>query len=265
MKSYFIISLDTEVDWGYRAYPGSKMYNLLKNNKSLALESIYRFIDLFEKYNIPATWAIVGRLFYDFPEIIDNITSNPIDHEIGYHSFSHIRFSDCDEKTADSELEMALKISKMYGIKFDSFVFPENAINHVHLLKKYGFKIYRSYNLAGMSINKNIIRRSYNFALSKLISPPVEPKWDDGIYELPSSMMLHDISLFSRTLPIRAKMGIKKSINEGKIFHIFIHPEDIILKPQLFSQMEDILKYLSEKRKNDEIRTITMGKLAGIL
>lgn len=56
---YLIISLDFELHWGrYDKYPLSQVGDYYKQTRL----AIPRILDLFEKYNIHATWATVGSL-----------------------------------------------------------------------------------------------------------------------------------------------------------------------------------------------------------
>jgi len=261
MSSSFILSLDTELHWGYNFYPNSREFKLLKKEESRTISAINDVLHLLDDYDIPATWAIVGKIFLDHPELIDKIISSPIKHDIGYHSFSHIKFSSCDHEIAEREIIMGLEIANNYNISFKSFVYPENDINHLDILKKYGFLIYRGPNFAGRSLNKPLHVRSLNFAISKFFSPPVKPLWRDGIWEIPSSMIFNDPFLKS-TLPLRAKTGIANCINRNEIFHIFMHPEDVLLKPKLIDQLEEVLKFIDEKRMENKIEVITMKDLA---
>lgn len=192
-KPNFIISLDTELFWGYAGYPSSDVVSLMKNDNRKVRGCVDLLLSLFEKHNIPATWAVVGHLFLDHCEcedgiphrnmprfradwysadpctdiqrdplnygkdIAEKILSNRIEHEIGYHSFSHVVFSEYRREVAEAEIKEGLKLAKKeFGLTLKSFVFPENKIGHVDILKKYGFKIYRGYNLAGKSIGKSL-------------------------------------------------------------------------------------------------------------
>lgn len=264
MKTYFIISLDTELHWGYSLYPHSKMAKILQREEDKAINAIEDLLRLFEKYNIPATWAVVGHLFLEHPEIIEKILSSSVEHEMGYHSFSHSRFSECTSEIAETEIQKGIELAKDYGITLKSFVFPENKIGHLDMLKKYGFQIYRGANLAGESINKSLPIRAINFAVSKIVSPSVEPIWRDGIWEIPSSMMFYD-PLFPHTLVLRAKLGIEKAIKNAKIFHIFAHPEDLIVNPTLINKLEEVLKFVAKNRDENKLEVITMGELSSLL
>ena len=124
----FIISLDVELLWGAALHPTSKTASMLRNDNTRGRGNIDLLLSLFEKYDIPATWAIVGHLFLDHcqsengtphqsmprfrdnwysvdpcsdiqqdplyygKDIIEKVMSSPVGHEIGYHSFSHVPF-----------------------------------------------------------------------------------------------------------------------------------------------------------------------------
>jgi peptidoglycan/xylan/chitin deacetylase (PgdA/CDA1 family) len=66
-KAIFIISLDTELAWGTR---GSKKY--LEHYQETR-KIIDRLLNLFNKYEIKATWAMVGHLFLDQCKKIDGV------------------------------------------------------------------------------------------------------------------------------------------------------------------------------------------------
>ena len=296
----FIISLDVELIWGYISEPTNKSISLMKNDDKNGRGCIDSLLNLFEKHNIPATWAVVGHLFLDHCEcedgvphkdmprfkedwyssdpctdiqrdplyygrdIVEKILSNRIEHEIGYHSFSHIVFSECSGEVAEAEIKEGIKLAKGFGIMLKSFVFPENKFGHVDILKEYGFQIYRGPNLAGKNVNKILPVRTLNFAVSKIITPPVEPIWREGICELPSSMMFSD-SLFPFTLVLRAELGIRKAIREKKIFHIFLHPESLIADPLLEKKLDKLLAFVAKRRDEEKLQVMTMSDLASIL
>ena len=264
----FIISLDTELIWGYVAYLPSKAVSLMENDDTKVRGCIDTLLNLFEKHNIPATWAVVGHLFLDHCEcedgtshkdmprfkedwystdpctdiqrdplyygkdIVEKILSNQIEHEIGYHSFSHVVFSECSREVAEAEIKEGIKLAKEFGITFKSFVFPENKVGHVDVLKENGFKIYRGENLGRCDINQSFLIRKFNGGIDKMIAPPAEPKWMDGIWEIPSSMSFCDPQIKLSILP-RAKLGLYRAIQSKKVFHVFLHPHNLLMYPSL--------------------------------
>lgn len=292
----FIISLDVELLWGHVSNPQGKIASLLSKDEKKGRGAIDILMSIFERHCIPATWAVVGHLFLDHcrkegiphedmprfrddwyswdpctdinesplfygKDIIEKILSSPVKHEIGYHSFSHVPFSECSKEVADAEVRKGIELAEELGIKLRSFVFPRNKIGNVDILREQGFHIYRGANLAGKNVNKGLPIRAANFALSKLIAPGVEPIWRDGLWEIPSSMIFSDPFL-PQTLVLRAKLGMRKAIREAKVFHIFLHPEDLLADPALSDKLDRLLASVSQKRDRGRLQVVTMGEFA---
>jgi len=291
-KAIFIFSLDTELLWGYRADPFNNIVSLMKKDPSHCRQSLDFLLDLLEKYNIPSTWAIVGHLFLDHCEnegdeiyedmpkdwyafdpcssinesslyygkdIVEKILSNRIDHEIGYHSFSHKIFSECTKEVAVAEIEKGVYLAKQYGITLNSFVFPQNKIGHTDVLKKFGFRVYRGHTILRASYNQNRIIRYFNSALDKIIASPTEPIWRDGIWEIPGSMFFGDTT-FKYSVVTKAKLGLKHAISTNSIFHIYLHPHDLLLYDSLKNDLDDFLRFVGKNRDLDKINIMTMGE-----
>jgi peptidoglycan/xylan/chitin deacetylase (PgdA/CDA1 family) len=301
-KPTFIISLDVELLWGYAGYPSAKAVNFIESDDAKVRGCIDLLLNLFEKHDIPATWAIVGHLFLDHCEkedgiphknmprfkedwysadpctdmqkdplyygkdIVDKILSNRIKHEIGYHSFSHVIFSECSQEVAEAEIKMGNKLSKEFGISLKSFVFPENKIGHVDVLKECDFKIYRGETLGkcGNDPNQSMLIRIFNAGIKRIIAPPVEPKWMDGIWEIPSSMYFCEPIIKSSVLQ-RAKLGLYRAMRSKKVFHIWLHPHNLLRYPSLNNDLDKFLGIVAEKRAEEKIDVMTMGGLAGTL
>jgi peptidoglycan/xylan/chitin deacetylase (PgdA/CDA1 family) len=292
----FILSADFELLWAHRCQDDKKG-RFLTAHQNRVREDIYALLSVLEQYEIPSTWAVVGHLFLDhcdkhdgvphphmprFEErwyscdpctdirrhplfygrdIVQRIIASPVENELGYHSFSHVRFSECDRVVAQAEINEGLKIASECGLTLKSFVFPQNRIGNVQVLKEHHFEIYRGPNRAGKHINKTILRRAPLYFFTHLIPPPVEAIWREGIWELPSSMKFYSASFLS-ALPFRAKNGIAKAIKENKIFHVFIHPEDFVANPALLDKFDQTLQFVAKKRDQSQIEVVTMGRLA---
>ena len=261
--AYFMVSIDVDLKWAYWLYPDMKIKiaRMLQNHEDVAIAAIDSILRLLETYKVPATWAIVGKLFYEHPEIVDKIRGTTIQHEIGYHSFSHILFSESSRQAAKTELDEGLKIEDDFGVNFKSFVFPENMIGHVDLLRQYRYLIYRGPNNAGKSVGQDLLIRAKNFAAGKFVAPPVEPIWKDGIWEIPTSMMFYDLPYY-QTLSLRAKKGIEKAIAVGNTFHLFLHPQDVLLDPKLLDRFDTVLQFVNAETEENQLSSITMGDFA---
>ena len=299
-KPIFIISLDIELIWGYISEPTHKSISLMKNDGNKVRGCIDILLNLFKKHNIPATWAVVGHLFLDHCEcedgiphkdmprfkedwyfadpctdiqkdplyygkdIVEKIVSNRIEHEIGYHSFSHVVFSECSREVAEAEIKIGNKLAKDFGIALKSFVFPENKIGHIDVLKENGFKIYRGENLGRYDSNQRFLVRKFNGGIDKIIAPPAELKWMNGIWEIPSSMYFCDPQIKFSVLP-RAKIGLYRAMISKKVFHIWLHPHNLLLYPSLKEYLDKFLGVVAKKRDEGKIEVMTMGEFAGYL
>ena len=294
-KPTFIIGLDVELLWGAVLYPTLEGVSLLKNDSKRGRGCIDILLNLFEKHNIPATWAVVGHLFLDHCEcedgiphkdmprfkedwyssdpctdiqrdplyygkdIVEKILSNRIEHEIGYHSFSHVIFSECSREVAEAEIKMGNKLAKEFGIMFKSFVFPEGKFGHIDILKENGFEIYRGRNLGRHNSNQSFFIRKFNGGINKMIAPPAEPIGRDGIWEIPSSMFFCDPQVKFSVLP-RAKLGLYRAIRSKKVFHVFLHPHNLLLYPSLKDDLDKFLAVVAKRRDGGEIDVMTMGE-----
>lgn len=299
-KATFIISLDTEMLWGFVVNPANKHLPIVKEKGDHYREIIDFLLNLFERYRIPATWAFVGHLFLDHckkedgiphknmprfrgdwydldpctniykdplwygRDILDKVLSSPVEHEIGYHSFSHVPFTECSREVAQAEVDEGIRLAEEFGIELKSFVFPQNRVAHVDILKQNGFRIFRGRNSVHGNINQRFITRYFNGALDKTVALSVEPKWRNGIWEISSSMFFCDPRYHFTLLP-RAKIGLEMAIRQKKVFHIFLHPHNLLVYDALKKDLEKFLAYASKRRAQGKLDITTMGEFAARL
>ena len=148
----FIISIDIDV--------GSKELGVINKgendtnvNKYISEYSIGEieeqalplFIDLFDSFKIPVTFAMRGQLTEVDDSILKLLRKSSIKHDIGAHGYYHRHFKKLSHNEAENELNMISVSMKKLGIIPRSFVFPNNSVAHLNLLEKYGYKCYRSY------------------------------------------------------------------------------------------------------------------------
>lgn len=238
---------------------------LLGKDGTNSENSINKLLLLFEKYNIPATWAIVGSLFEEYPStmgrIFQNITESNVNHEICYHSFLHINFSERGRIYAEAEIKKGITLSEKLGITFNSFIFPSNGIGHVDVLKEYRYIIYRGPNLTRGNNKQPLLIRLTNKFINQLISQPAEPIWENGIWNIPCSMAFTKPTIFPTfALLPRAKSGINAAIRSKKIFHTYIHPHEMD-DPFFAAKLDQLLSFVAEKRDKQNLKTLTMGEL----
>jgi peptidoglycan/xylan/chitin deacetylase (PgdA/CDA1 family) len=298
-ESIFILSLDLELLWGLINTQSYRSIRLLKRAGGVKLREYIDFlINVLEKYQIPATWAVVGRIFLDpyhkqgdilrkhksrftdlhsfgiytnscnntlyfGRDIIEKILLSTVDHEIGYHSFSHVIFSQISKEVADSEIKAGIEIAKQFGISFKSFVFPHNEIGHTDVLRKYGFIVYRGETLMHSNLRSRALNK-VNGLINEIIAPPVMPEWKNGIWEIPSSMYFTDPKYPFSLLP-RAKLGLLRAMRSNMLFHVWMHPWNLLQYKSLSRDFERFVEYVCKKRSEGKIKVMTMGDFAASL
>jgi peptidoglycan/xylan/chitin deacetylase (PgdA/CDA1 family) len=286
----FIISVDLELMWG--ATPA--IAKCIGEAEDYLRTPINNLLTLLERFQAPATFAVVGHLFRDhcepstcptgnhegysengYPDpysdidkdplfygrdIIDSIVHQSVSHDLGYHSFSHPHFPKISRAKAEREVCEAKKIEREWGVRMKSFVFPFNEIGHVDVIKKYGFTIYRGTNAARYHTTSNVLLKKVYGGVDKLISHPVDVVSRDGIWEVQSSMYFSDYTI-PQTLYSRACSGLKRAVAEKRVFHIFFHCWDLQKNPYLMHDLERLLEYVKPLRRDNLLEVMTMASL----
>lgn len=244
----FCISIDFELLWGRKDLSNSKYF---ENRISQERKVIDNLLSLFSKYNIPATWATVGKIYekgspnYSGLDIVRKI-GKVKDQEIGSHSYTHAIFSEISKNEA---------IDEFNKFKRKSFVFPKNKIKYLSELKKAGFKSYRG---ADDNEFELLIPR---FPLVHL------PRIEGGLLNVQGSMYFVSGRDLKRFIPknfryFKSVLGIENAIKQKKIFHLWFHPMDFVDDSQkLFSDFEKILEYASKKRNERKLKILNMDQI----
>lgn len=245
----FCISIDFELLWGRCDLPNLDYFEKRILNERKAIDKL---LSLFRKYNIPVTWATVGKIYekgnsnYSGLDIIKKIEKVK-DQEIGSHSYTHPVFTEITKTEAVKEFN---------SFKRKSFVFPRNKIKYLNELKNAGFKSYR-----GADDNEHEL-------LIPRIPPVYEPRINNGLVNINGSMYFVSGRGLKRFIPkglryLKSKIGIDNAIRHNKVFHLWFHPIDFVDDSQkLFSDFERILKYASKKRSVEKLKILNMGQIS---
>lgn len=270
-----IISIDMELTSGLISSPNlfSKEYlNLIQEEGENMIRSV---LSLFEIYSVPATWGIVGRLFLDNKDIIKDIISSPINHDVGCHSFSHINFDNCSQVVASNEIKESIKVMKEYKITPRSFIFPGNKVNHIDVLAENGFIVFRGKApilkraslYAAKFAGTNLIRNAFSSLSYGLVNPQKE---SHGLWNIPGSMTMKKY-LSTNSIVSTAKNGVDGALNSKKIFHFyfhfhdFFHPRNIWTTNERLQGFESVISYIDKKRDEENLQVTTMSELAKYL
>lgn len=225
-----VISLDAELAIGYHDLDESP------TRLRAARSGWVAALELFDQYDVPATWGIVGHLLlrecdgrhaahplspdwfaadpggsvddedlWFAPDLVEAITDRETAHEIACHSFSHVEFGrpEITREVADAEVRASLRAADRHGISMDSFVFPRNRVGHLDVLADHGFTCYRG-NQPTVGYADSRFR-----SVAKLAdwyfggeSPPiVTPTVDEhGMVDVPASLFLFSFEGLPRQL-----------------------------------------------------------------
>jgi hypothetical protein len=166
----FTISLDFELYWGMRDVRSISSY---LSHLSGVNQVVNELVLLFETYNVHATWATVGFLFFsDFNDLKENIPTllpsyenenyspyvylnNELNEypelhfcpslikkihssngqEIGSHTFSHYYCLENGQniKEFEHDLFASIEAANKHGVTFKSLVFPRNQLKEDYL------------------------------------------------------------------------------------------------------------------------------------
>lgn len=117
-------------------------------------QALPMFIDLFDNFEVPATFAIRGQLMEVDDLVLDFLRKSSIKHDIGAHGYYHRPFTNLTRDDAEKELEKTRLVMRKFDISPRSFVFPKNRVAYLDLLEKQGYKCYRGARAYRMHIEK---------------------------------------------------------------------------------------------------------------
>lgn len=229
--AYFLFSLDTELGTGYFDMDQMRA-QLFSPDGSRERWAIRSLLDLMDEYDIHATWAVVGHLFYQqcehceicpftdwkgkyssFDEVYG--TNHPLwygadvveeilrrgKHEIGFHSYSHRIFdpNSMSEKDARVEIDEWLRVAARKGIHPRSITFPRGVAGFLPLFKQNNFLCYRQAETQSIWVRNRYFGR-YLKTLDHLLAistPPIYSLADltispEGMLGIPGSMHIKE-------------------------------------------------------------------------
>lgn len=292
-----VISIDAELGWGFH------------DEEPLAADRVEAgrpgwtaLARILSSYEVPATWAVVGHLLLtecdgrhaehpapegwfdrergtwaDRPDLrfgrdlIEDVLSADVDHEIACHSFSHILFDNpgVTEEMARAEIEAAIAAAEPLDLTYTSFVFPRNRVGYLEILPEYGFTCYRSAPRAPSGRIQRVASKLLDTALPGR-RPLGTPRIDQhGLVAIPPSLFLFAIDGPGRTVlealgadPIvrQAKDGIDRAVHNEGVFHIWLHPNNI-QQARDIKRIRDIVEYAATRRAETALEIETMASV----
>ncbi len=140
------------------------------------------------------------------PDLIKDILSSRVRHEIACHSFSHIDSSraNCPGGLLEKELEKCKEAASSFNVALETFIFPGNLAGNLNVLKKQGFASYRVDN--------------------DTLGLPKKDRY--GLWQFPSAeqICLSGRGLGADYLIYRYKEIIKRAVKNKRLCHFWFHP-----------------------------------------
>jgi len=131
------LSIDLEYWWSIELLKG----HVPDEINDFVYESAQPLLNLLDKYNIKATFFVLGMLAERYPELIEDIYYRG--HEIASHAYSHRTLYDLGEQGFEEEIIKSKKILNKYdpiGFRAPSFSIDNNTRWGLQILKNNGFK-----------------------------------------------------------------------------------------------------------------------------
>jgi len=279
------ISIDLELAWGVWDHLTPDDLRLAETTERTICAAL---IDLFDRHQVPATWAVVAALLDEAsakarpgpkacwfaPDIVERLLKNTAGHEIGSHSGRHIYFDTADPAEARADLEFAKAVHRAHGLAFESLVFPRGAAGHLATVADLGLKVFNAADVGWVEGARRFGRRAGQAAnlLDKLLPVPPQSAFAERcgpLIHIPKSMLLMGRNGPRRwVLPAvtRAKLraGLRRAQETGGIFHLWFHPSNFYFRrDEQLATLDWFLAHAANEAARGLIEIRTMGSYAG--
>ncbi|HUG91873.1 MAG TPA: hypothetical protein VML55_13630 [Planctomycetaceae bacterium] len=239
-QGVFTFSLDFELAWGTRGRRYASSVPPFLDGTRVAVAGLLK---LFEKYEVSATWAIVGALltgsddggkhplldgpaFADVPagnartaphwyaeDVIESIRGCPVPQEIGCHTLSHLYVDPAltGREAFRRDLHGFRRLFDELGLaQPGSFIFPKAIMGHFDVLAETGFRCYRGpeskwfERLPGVLAPAAMRMVDARLALPPTVgSPSLGP---EGLWVIPSSQFYSPFMSVGRYVSVAARV-----------------------------------------------------------
>ena len=283
-KGKLTISIDLELAWGWWDVLTPEILQLAEVAERPICQAL---LALFERHQIPATWALVAALLDETsargqpgntgawyaPDIIERIVTSKAGHEIGSHGGRHIYYDSISPADAKADIDFAKHVHLKDDLAFDSFVFPRNGVGHFDLLADAGIRIVRGPDVGWTSAGADapsVLRKLVTFTDKLLPIPPAPARAQTraSLIDLPGSMLLPGRNGLRRfILPwvsqTKLAMGLRSAQRTGSTFHLWFHPSNFYYRrEEQLATLAWFLAHASAEAARGNIEICTMGSYA---
>jgi Polysaccharide deacetylase len=278
------ISIDLELAWGVRDCLTPED---LRFAESAERPICTRLIELFDRYRVPATWAVVAALLdqassrgrpgsqacWYAPDIVERLQDSTAGHETGSHSGRHIYYDTASVTETREDIEFAKATHRAHGLAFDSFVFPRGAAGHFDVVAGAGLKVCNYSDAGWVDGVRRFGKRAARIAnlADKLLPIPPRPAAIERrgqLINVPKSMLLMGRNGVRRfVLPsvthAKLRLGLRRAQETGGIFHLWFHPSNFYFRAdEQFATLDWFLAHVADEAARGRIEIRTMGSYA---
>jgi polysaccharide deacetylase family protein (PEP-CTERM system associated) len=188
-----------------------------------------RILSLLKKYNVEATFFVLGWIAEQVPEVVREIYDQG--HEIATHGYSHKMITEMESSEFNNDIGHALAVTRsivadeILGYRAPTFSLTRDTLWATDILKKHGIRY-----------DSSIFPMSFMKAYEGI--PGISPwpfRFENGLIEFPLSCATK-FSLrvpcsggcFFRALPYAITKNLLAGINrKGNSFMFYLHPWEI--------------------------------------
>lgn len=277
-----IISIDTELMWGYRDTLSEAQFQTQYPDSPSAHAKL---LSRLAAARVSATWFVVGALtrpdgvaghdgkgrLWEAAAFVQCLRDVSPAQEIAVHGgLTHQVWTHATMTREIAEQELKGGIDALAAVCPNpcSFSFPRNCEAFYDLLPRYGLHAYRgrppalSWRL-GRTLPGAILRVLDE--LRRATPPAVMPyQAIPGLWNIPASMFLYPIGpARTRIVGLRSRVerfqrGIEAAARQRAIFHFCLHPENLAESPHGVFLLDDILDVLLRARRRGDVEILTM-------
>ena len=284
MTGKLTISIDLELAWGVWDHVTGDDLALAEEADRVICAAL---IELFERFGVPVTWAVVAALLdrssaatrpgnaaaWYAPDIIERLVKSKVAHEIGSHSGRHLYFDRLSASEARDDLEFAKDVHRANGLAFQSFVFPRGAPGHLDLLAEAGLRTCNFADVGWVETARHAGQAAGRVAnlVDKLLPIPPHPAQPEklgNVIHIPKSMLLmgrNGVRRFVLPAVTRRKMrlGLERARRSGGIFHLWFHPSNFYYRrEEQLATLAWFLEYAAKEASLGHTEIRTMGSYA---
>ncbi|HHZ15883.1 MAG TPA: polysaccharide deacetylase family protein [Candidatus Cloacimonetes bacterium] len=278
----FIISADFEMAWAFR-YSKRKVDPLAM--AQLERENIPELLKLFERYNIPITWATVGHLMLESCKKGDHDWMQRLPYVDDHWKYTSGDWFDADPYTdykadnawyAPDMLELILQSPVKHEIGCHTFshidcldrncppqVLDDEIVACKNAAKAWDIEL-KSFVFPGGTAGNYPILNKHGFQIyRKNVDHDLAYPYPDeyGMLITPSTSAFGRIHDWSADYYIyRFKTMLDKAVKTNTVAHIWLHPS--VDKWTIAEVMPEVLRYASDLREAGKLWIGTMGDIA---